>query len=255
MRTFVMGDIHGTFQALRQCLKRSDFDYSRDRLIQLGDVADGFSQVHDCVEELLSIKHLVAIRGNHDQWLLDFIETGYHPDHWSKGGKGTIQSYLRGIGKDGLVMKVGSGYKTGLNPADIPPRHQDFFRSQVLYYVDNQSRCFVHAGFNRHLPFEGQRPSVYFWDRNLWSEALSWQCGYRHVFAGEEFKMTTEFKEIYLGHSNTLQFNTDKPLKAVNIYNLDTGAGHYGKLTIMNVDTKAYWQSDPVMELYGEHFR
>jgi serine/threonine protein phosphatase 1 len=247
-----MGDIHGAFQALRQCLERAGFEYSRDRLIQLGDVSDGFNQVYDCVEELLSIKHLVAIRGNHDDWLLDFIETGYHPDNWSKGGKGTLQSYLKKVGKDKLIMQVGSGYKSALNPSDIPARHQTFFRNQVLYYIDEGNRCFVHAGFNRHLPFEGQRPALFFWDRNLWSDALSWQCGYRNIFNDDEFRMATEFTEIFLGHSNTLLFNSDKPLKAANIYNLDTGAGHSGRLTIMDVETKAYWQSDPVMELYAE---
>ena len=41
MRTFVMGDIHGAYNALLQCLKRSGFDYENDQLIQLGDVADG----------------------------------------------------------------------------------------------------------------------------------------------------------------------------------------------------------------------
>ena len=37
---------------------------------------------------------------------------------------------------------------------------------------------------------------------------------------------------------------------AANIWNLDTGGGDYGKLTIMNVMKKEYWQSDLVTELY-----
>ncbi len=36
------------------------------------------------------------------------------------------------------------------------------------------------------------------------------------------------------------------------IWNLDTGAGWEGKLTVMNVDTKEYYQSDPVEDLYKE---
>jgi len=35
-------------------------------------------------------------------------------------------------------------------------------------------------------------------------------------------------------------------MKAANIYNLDTGAGHTGRLSIMDVDTKEFWQSDVV---------
>lgn len=40
------------------------------------------------------------------------------------------------------------------------------------------------------------------------------------------------------------------PVKALNVYNLDTGGGWEGKVTIMDVDTKGYWQSDLVKELY-----
>ncbi|ULT39931.1 hypothetical protein KRR40_34415 [Niabella defluvii] len=44
----------------------------------------------------------------------------------------------------------------------------------------------------------------------------------------------------------------NQPLNAFNIWNLDTGAGSSGRLTIMDVDTKEYWQSDPLNELYPE---
>ena len=86
MRTFVMGDLHGAQRALAQCMKRSGFDRRKDVLIQLGDVADGHEEVYECVETLLTIPRLIAIRGNHDQWFLEFIETGYHPDAWHCGG-------------------------------------------------------------------------------------------------------------------------------------------------------------------------
>jgi hypothetical protein len=34
------------------------------------------------------------------------------------------------------------------------------------------------------------------------------------------------------------------PMKAANIWNIDTGSGKwdYGKLTIMNIETLEYWQ-------------
>ena len=64
--------------------------------------------------------------------------------------------------------------------------------------------------------------------------------------------MVTECKEIFLGHTDVLKWNIDKPLKAANIHNLDTGACHHDKLTIINVDRKEYWQPDPVVDLYAE---
>lgn len=81
-RNFVVGDIHGAFKALMQCLERCTFDYENDRLIQPDDIVDGHHQSFECVEELLKIKNLVAIRGNHDQWFYEFIQTDYHPFQW-----------------------------------------------------------------------------------------------------------------------------------------------------------------------------
>jgi len=42
------------------------------------------------------------------------------------------------------------------------------------------------------------------------------------------------------------------PGQSRGVWNLDTGAGMSGKLTVMDIDTKEYWQSDLVTELYPE---
>ena len=39
-------------------------------------------------------------------------------------------------------------------------------------------------------------------------------------------------------------------MNAVNVWNLDTGAGFYGKLTILDIETKEFWQSDVVKAIY-----
>ncbi|MFC3829095.1 MULTISPECIES: hypothetical protein [Niastella] len=41
-----------------------------------------------------------------------------------------------------------------------------------------------------------------------------------------------------------MKWGLDKPLQAANIYNLDTGGAKGGKLTIMDVDSKRFWQSE-----------
>lgn len=45
MKRFVVGDIHGGYKALAQCLKRSEFDPEKDFLISLGDICDGWPEV------------------------------------------------------------------------------------------------------------------------------------------------------------------------------------------------------------------
>lgn len=255
MRTFAMGDIHGAYKALLQCLDRSGFDYNNDWLIQLGDVTDGFNEVFECVEELLKIRHLVAIKGNHDDWFATFIQSDYHPYHWALGGKGTAWSYLKQIGKEIVIIPKVNGYKTALSADDIPERHQRFFLTQQLYYIDNHNNCFVHAGFNRHIKFTGQNPETFYWDRDLWADALFWQQRTGYSGRNNEFEMAESFKEVYIGHTPTTKWSIEKPMRAANIYNLDTGAGHSGRLTILDIDTKEFWQSDPVTSLYKENYR
>lgn len=231
-RTFVMGDIHGAHKALIQCLERSGFDYKQDTLIQLGDVADGWHEVKECVDVLLSIKNLIAIRGNHDDWLRTFLETYFHPEFWRQGGEGTLRSYSN---ENGIC-----------NPDCFPESHRMFFKKQKLFYIDDKNRCFVHGGFNNEIRFRGQPESLYYWDRSLWKKAQS--------VKGKNNKLKTvdDFSEIFIGH--TASSNRDnkeaKPLCAGGVWNLDTGTGWEGKLTIMDVKTHLYWQSDFVRTLY-----
>lgn len=252
MRTLVLGDIHGTNKALKQCLDRASFDYENDLLIQLGDIADGCDGVYECVDELLKLKNLIAIKGNHDHWFHEYIQTGYHPDQWRQGGAATAVSYLRRIGKEDLIMRSGQGYKTALNPADIPESHQLFFAQQHLYYIDDCNNCFVHGGFDRHHSFKGQPAQEYYWNRELWLDAFSFSSTERNPKGRSIFKMVTGFQEIFIGHTGTVNWKTNQPMHAENIWNLDTGGGPEGRLTIMDIRTKQFWQSDPANELYAD---
>lgn len=248
-KTFVVGDIHGAYKALIQCLERSNFDYNNDTLIQLGDVADGWDEVYECVEELLKIKNLIRIRGNHDEWFNQFILHNKHSIDWQQGGLGTLQSYCLQLDKL-YYNKNSGGYITSLLNTDIPTNHKDFFVKQINYWVDDKNRCFVHGGFNRHYKIERTLNHVLYWDRDLWLSALSYKQIDRGNVPISKFKIKDNFSEIYIGHTTTTNWGSDKPMNAANIWNLDTGAGFSGKLTIMNIDTKEYFQSDSVLELY-----
>lgn len=251
MRTLVLGDIHGAAKALEQCGERSGFDPDNDLLIQLGDVTDGYPDVYDCVEMLLKVKNLIAIKGNHDDWFLEFISTDFHPQYWSQGGLGTLKSYLDHVGKANMFRETSCGYKTALVSSDIPVTHRNFFTHQRLFHIDDRNRCFVHGGFQLGVLFDQQRPQEFFRNRSLWDNA------YQHklLMSGDAVAPVPDFSEVYLGHTPTINWGTDQPLNAFNIWNLDTGAGHSGRLTIMDVDTKQYWRSDPLPELYKENFR
>ncbi len=239
-KVFVMGDIHGAYQALIQCLVRFNFDYENDILIQLGDVVDGNPEVYECVEELLKIKNLIAIKGNHDVWFGQFLETDFQPVAWNFGGLNTIESYLKHCQPKGKIIKSGKGYKTSMNSNDFPANHKAFFKNQKLYYVDDKNQCFVHAGFDDTKPFYEQEETNYYFDRSLWIESIQLQKQKLPI------QRLAKFSQIFIGHTPTLNFGYSIPMLAQNIWNLDTGAGKGGKLSIMDINTNEYWQSDKI---------
>lgn len=232
-----MADIHGNYRALLQCLERSEFDKEHDTLIQLGDVADGWSEVSQCIDELLSIKNLISIRGNHDVWCHDWFEYGQIPILWTQqGGQATINSYVA----SGKLMDR---------------EHKAFWKDQKDWYIDDQNRLFIHAGWDYLHPGSwetqaslkvnaGSIARECHWDRNL-------ILGARSAFGNKnnpngKFKPLEQFHEIYIGHTA----DNSGPKQYGNLWNLDSGAGFSGVLTIMDIETKQFWQSDNAKSLY-----
>lgn len=227
MRTFVIGDIHGAYKALIQCLERSGFDKENDTLISIGDVCDGFNEVKACVNELLTIKNLIYIMGNHDDWFANYIKHGITPHFWlSQGGRATLESYNGGI----------------------PKAHQKLFlNSPYKYFDENRNQFFVHGGFSLEYEIKDQTPEMFMWERDMFLTVV------KMSIKNPDKKIQLEdFSDVFIGHTRT---GTQKPVHIGNLWNLDQSAGYDGWLTIMDVDTKEYWQSDCVLDLYGYNGR
>lgn len=255
-RVLCVGDIHGNYKALMQCLERCGFDYEKDTLISLGDVIDGHCDNFEVVEELLKIKNLIAIKGNHDDWFNEWLITRENPSNWQQGQLATGISYLKNAGKKytgkffipdidngGLVAK--------LKVSDIPESHIKFFKNQVPYYLDDNNNLFVHGGFEPNIPLDEQGMNLW-WDRDLWKKALEIEQNNQWKVKKESINMIQEFNEIFIGHTSTQFVGVEVPIKALNIINLDQGAGGKGKLSIMDINSKEYWQSDKALELYPD---
>jgi serine/threonine protein phosphatase 1 len=226
MRTFAIGDIHGEYEKLINILSIVNFDYNEDKLISIGDVVDRGPKSFECVEELLKINHLIAIRGNHDKTWYDSTITGKN-ELYSQGGRETLLSYTR------------NGCEN--DPTKIPQTHKDFFKNQLNYYIDVNNNLFIHGGFNRHQLLEEQEEYIFYWDRDLFMSALS---NHSMINNQHQFRMKTSFNKIFVGHTPTIYWGFNEPIKALNIWNIDTGCGKGDNfLTIMNVDTEEYFQS------------
>ncbi len=233
-RTLVIGDIHGGLRALQQVLERSEVQ-PEDTLIFLGDYVDGWSesaQVISFLIQLSSHQACVFMKGNHDMWCENWLDSGLAPHTWLlHGGSMTAESYR------------------SLNMSSRT-EHLMFFNQMKHFHIDAQNRLFVHAGFaSIYGPEDEYDESNFLWDRTLWETAMVMDQGIQKDsnFFPKRLKL---FKEIFIGHTPTLNYGTEVPMNRCNVWNLDTGAAFYGKLSIMDIDTKEFWQSDPVQRLY-----
>jgi serine/threonine protein phosphatase 1 len=221
---------------LRQVIERVELD-SGDRLIFLGDYVDGWSetpQVIDYLIELTGRFECVFIIGNHDMWCVEWL-CGLEPDpNWLyHGGQATVDSY-RGVSEDHRL------------------RHILFFERMRPYHEDEHRRLFIHAGFSSlHGPAKEHFPSNYFWDRTLWEMALiaDNRISTKSLFYPKRLML---YDEIYIGHTPTTNYGEDMPMHRCNVWNIDTGAAFDGRITVMDIDSKRYWQSDIVQSLYPD---
>ena len=261
MKTYVIGDIHGGYKSLIQVLERSPFNIQEDKLIFLGDYVDGWSESAQVIQHLIELQEVmrdrvIFIRGNHDKWCQDWLITGQTISGWLvQGGAATVESY------------IATGYI-------VDEKHKKFFKSMKNYYIDDQNRGFVHGGFNSrkglgHEEYE----SDYYWDRDMLSiTMMRHNLNLRRPQGTPSEIRSYKHKEVYVGHTTTINWEVKdngivkqskslktgctEPINVCNVWNLDTGGGYGGKLTIMDIDTKEFWQSDLLNKLYpNEHGR
>ncbi len=235
MRTLVIGDIHGGLRALVQLLDQIALSET-DRLIFLGDYVDGWSESAQTIEFLIRLsqkQECIFIKGNHDAWCQEWLMNDVINDIWFlHGGKSTIESYQN---------------------IDISEKekHLEFFNQMKDYFVDENNNLFIHAGFSSmHGPEKEHYQTNFSWDRTLWEMALTMD---KRIKKDSNLypKRLLLFNEIYIGHTPTLHYDIEIPMQGCNVWNIDTGAGFYGKLTCIDTETKEFWQSNVVQTLYA----
>jgi serine/threonine protein phosphatase 1 len=233
-RKLVIGDIHGGLRALKQVIENANVT-SNDTLIFLGDYVDGWSespQVIDFLMDLDQENDCIFIRGNHDDLLLNYLKTNSYNEEWFlHGGKSTVEAY----------EKVEESIKL---------KHIAFLENLKAYHLDDKNRLFIHAGFTnlKGVEFEYFKP-MFYWDRTLWELALALD---KNINSASDLypNRLKLYHEIYIGHTPTTKINQTIPINKSSIWNIDTGAAFIGPLTLFDVESKEYWQSDPLPTLY-----
>jgi serine/threonine protein phosphatase 1 len=223
MKQFVIGDIHGQAEALKECLMLSGFDRNNDRLICLGDVCDNGPDVKQCFDILLGIKDLIYLKGNHDMWFLNWALKKDDDDFWQNIlGAATINSY---------------------NGNNVTAEHIELINNGYEYYLSD-NKLFVHGGIIPYEDLDKQTDKIFLWDRDLVEEAYEYKDD-------KSVERITQFDEVYVGHTpvTTKPFNEETPLYLKGVWMMDTGAGVGKRLTIMDIASKNFWQSDKVQRV------
>ena len=240
MRQFVIGDIHGGLRALEEVLQKVG-PGQEDLLIFLGDYVDGWSDAAATLDFLISLRErqsCLFLRGNHDDLCLQWLREGTSNPLWlQSGGEATLRSY------------------TGIGQA-TRSKHIRFLESLEDYYRDGGNRLFLHAGFTNLKGVQHEYFSKsFYWDRTLWETALSLNPGLKPDDAHYPARLKL-YDEIFIGHTPVTRLGQQVPYRAANVWNVDTGAAFKGPLSVLEVDSKMVWQSQPVYLHYpGEQGR
>ena len=237
MRTFAIGDIHGGLKALIQVLNKLEITED-DKIIFMGDYVDGWSESAQVIDFLINLSskfNCIFIKGNHDAWCQNWLknEKDVHPSWYLHGGKETMESY------------------EGFSVED-KKQHLIFFENMPMYHIDNENRLFLHAGFTSLYGVVRELDNrIFYTDRSLWEMllALDRTIDKESLFYPKRIKL---YKEIYIGHTPTTNYNEPNPINIENVWNIDTGAAFKGKVTGINIDTKAFYQSDNLPSLYPD---
>ncbi|WP_296311231.1 metallophosphoesterase family protein [Winogradskyella sp. UBA3174] len=234
MRTFAVGDIHGGLRGLVQLLERLKIT-NTDQLIFLGDYVDGWSESAQVIQYLIQLSETndcIFIKGNHDAWCEDWLRTNEGDSIWlAHGGEGAVASYQTFSEEQKKV-------------------HLRFFEAMSLYHIDDDKRLFIHAGFtSMHGVEKDYDFRTFYFDRTLWEMTLTMD---KRIAKDSKLypKRLKHYLEIYIGHTPTTNYFKMHPMNAANVWNIDTGAAFSGRLSAIDINTKAIFQSDILKDLY-----
>ncbi len=219
LRTYAIGDVHGRADCLTELLEKIEADraenpVSQSRIILLGDYTDRGPQSRKVIEILADRSadtDFVCLRGNHDQWFLNFLTDPDDADgflHW--GGIQTLESYGVNINGDFRANTELSRELARL----VPPAHRRFL-GKLKHWHEEGDFFFCHAGVRPGIPLQHQDP-----------HDLMWIRGEFHAHKGS-------FGKVVI-HGHTPQDSVDfRP----NRINIDTRAYDTGVLTCLVLES------------------
>lgn len=207
-KLYAVGDIHGCYNLLMSRLSDIGFDFENDLLVAVGDLVDRGTQNIECVE-LLSKPWFTSVRGNHEDLCIGGLhDESYKRCHVANGGEWFYmldEQEMRNIAKTfaelPVVLEVNhGGKKFGFVHGHIEENDWEEFK----------------LSFEKESIRDADQLAM--WGRDRLDEDKN---QYTHV---------SGVHAVIMGHTVT-----QKPCKRDNCYWIDTGAVHWGTMTILDL--------------------
>ena len=171
IRVYAVGDVHGRRDLIEAMHDRIGEEIARDgvadwRIVHLGDYVDRGPDTAGVLDFLTSRiagePRIVALAGNHDVALVDFLAHGDRTQMFRRfGGNDTARSY--GTHVDFATAATAEAGRQALARA-MPQAHRDFL-SGLPRAVAFGDFFFCHAGIRPGVPLERQDPEDLIWIR------------------------------------------------------------------------------------------
>lgn len=201
---WVVGDLHGCYTNLMNRLDGVGFDPAQDLLVSVGDLIDRGSENVECLE-LITMPWFRAVRGNHEQMMIDGLSAHGNVNHWVANGGG----WFFYLDYDKEILAKALAHKATELPLIIE------------LVTGNRKVVICHADYP-HNEYEFDKPvpeEMVIWNRDRVSDAQD----------GNVSEITGAYLFIF-GHTPARQ-----PLKFANQMYIDTGAVFCGRLTLVQI--------------------
>ena len=209
-KLWAVGDIHGCYNLLMTRLKEIGFDFENDLLVAVGDLVDRGTQNIECIE-LLSKPWFTSVRGNHEDLCIGGLHNeSYKRCHVANGGEWfymldgqAMYNIAKTFAELPVVLEIShNGKKYGFVHGHIEQNNWDEFKETFT-----------------QEPTAFRDPSeLAMWGRERLNDE---NLQYTHVSGVDA---------VIMGHTVT-----QKPCKRDNCYWIDTGAVHWGTMTILDL--------------------
>jgi len=128
-RDFLLGDLHGEYDALIAAMDRAQFNPGRDRIFSVGDIVDRGPKVPDCLN-LLDEPYFHMVRGNHEELTIRAADGEENRELWLWNGgewgdrlpKAELAEIREKLSELPLAITVGAGdgARIGVCHAECP---------------------------------------------------------------------------------------------------------------------------------------